>query len=126
MWRARPRRWAVTAPTDPECDATRTLPSRRPSRRVADGAMRARGRGRARLVGSAAMKIGRPDDGEYDAYFAGYVNLVGTADVLGVLERQRAEIRMVAAGVPPVRETFAYAPGKWSIRQVFGHLGDAE
>lgn len=72
------------------------------------------------------MKIGRPDAGEYDGYFAGYVNLVGTADVLAVLERQRAEIRVVAASVPPARETFAYAEGKWSIRQVFGHLGDAE
>jgi DinB superfamily len=72
------------------------------------------------------MKIGRPEVGEYDGYFAGYVNLVGPTDVLGVLERQRAEIRMIAAGVPPARETFAYAPGKWSIRQLFGHLGDAE
>src|SRR5438477_11670391 len=72
------------------------------------------------------MKIGRPDAGEYDGYFAGYGNLGGPADVLAVLERQRTEIRMVAAGVPPARETFAYAPGKWSIRQLFGHLGDAE
>jgi DinB superfamily len=72
------------------------------------------------------MKIGRPDAGEYDGYFAGYVALVGTADVLALLERQRAEIRMVAASVSLARETFAYAPGKWSIRQLFGHLGDAE
>jgi hypothetical protein len=72
------------------------------------------------------MRIGRPAAGEYDGYFAGYVNLVGAADVLGVLERQRAQIRLVAAGVPPARETFAYAPGKWSIRQLFGHLADAE
>lgn len=72
------------------------------------------------------MKIGRPEAGEYDEYFAGYVNLVGAADVLGVLERQRAEIRLVAASVSPAREAFAYAAGKWSIRQLFGHLGDAE
>ena len=70
--------------------------------------------------------IERPEPNEYDPYFAGYVGLVGGEDVLRVLEDQRAVIREVAAGVPPARETFAYAPGKWSIRQVFGHLADAE
>ena len=70
--------------------------------------------------------IERPDSTEYDPYFAGYVGLVGSEDVLRVLEDQRAVIRQVAAGVPAARETFAYAPGKWSIRQVFGHMADTE
>jgi len=72
------------------------------------------------------MSIGRPEGNEYDAYFAGYVGLVGTEDVLQVLDAQRALIGAVAAAVPPARETFAYAPGKWSVREVFGHLADAE
>jgi hypothetical protein len=42
------------------------------------------------------------------------------------LERQIAEIRQRAAVVPAERETFRYAPGKWSIREIVGHLNDAE
>jgi len=70
--------------------------------------------------------IERPESNEYDPYFAGYVALVGAEDVLRVLEDQRDLIREVAAGVPAARETFAYGPGKWTIRQVFGHMADTE
>jgi len=74
----------------------------------------------------SARPIERPESNEYDPYFAGYVGLVGAEDVLRVLEDQREVIRAVAAGVPAARETFAYGPGKWSIRQVFGHMADTE
>lgn len=70
--------------------------------------------------------IGRPEPSEYGSYFAGYVALVGTAEVLAVLQAQPAEIRALAATVSAARETFAYAPGKWTIREVFGHLADTE
>jgi hypothetical protein len=70
--------------------------------------------------------IGRPAESEYTAFFAGYVSLVPETDILGVLEAQQAEIRSLAATVARDQETFAYAPGKWTVRQVFGHMGDAE
>jgi hypothetical protein len=68
----------------------------------------------------------RPEATEYASFFSGYVSLVPEADVLGVLGAQVAELRALAAGVPAERETFRYEPAKWSIREVFGHLGDAE
>jgi hypothetical protein len=68
----------------------------------------------------------RPASHEYAPFFAGYVSLVPEAEVLPVLERQLGEMAALAAAVPPARETFAYAPGKWSIREIFGHLADAE
>jgi len=51
---------------------------------------------------------------------------VTEADVLAVLETQAAEVHRLAAAVPAKSETLRYAPGKWSIREVVGHVADAE
>lgn len=67
-----------------------------------------------------------PDPSEYNEFYAGYVSKVPEAEVLPVLEAQVDEIRRLAAAVPAEREGHRYAPGKWSVRQVFGHLSDAE
>jgi hypothetical protein len=74
----------------------------------------------------AAATIARPGDGEYAPFYAGYVALVPEADILGVLERQARELRELAASVSPEREAFRYEEGKWSVRQVLGHLVDGE
>ena len=68
----------------------------------------------------------KPPASEYAAPFERYVSLVTEADVLPVLERQIDELTAYAAAVSPDRESFRYAPGKWSVRQVFGHLTDGE
>ena len=68
----------------------------------------------------------RPVAGEYAPFFAGYVSLVPETDVLPALAAQASEMRRLAASVPPDRETFRYAPGKWSVREILGHIGDAE
>lgn len=68
----------------------------------------------------------RPDPSEYGEFYAGYVAHVPEDDVLAVLEAQIEEIGRLAAAVPAERESFRYAPGKWSVRQVFGHLADGE
>ncbi len=66
--------------------------------------------------------IQRPPDTEYAPSFSGYVSLAPETDVLGVLEQQAAEVRRLALSVPADRETFRYATGKWSIREVFGRV----
>lgn len=68
----------------------------------------------------------RPAESEYAPFFAGYVAQVPEADVLAVLESQPEVIRRVAAGVDLEREGFRYAAGKWSVREVFGHMADTE
>lgn len=67
-----------------------------------------------------------PAASEYAPFYAGYVARVPEADILTVLEAQRAELRAVASSIPSDRERYAYAAGKWTIRDMFGHLGDAE
>jgi hypothetical protein len=68
----------------------------------------------------------RPTADEYAPFYAGYIGKVTEDDVLPVLAEQPAILRRLAAAVPTERETYRYAPGKWSVREVAGHLGDAE
>jgi len=70
--------------------------------------------------------IGRPGNGEYAPSYAGYVSLVPEDDIVGVLEKQVPVVRLQMQACPPERETFRYAPGKWSVREVLGHMADAE
>jgi hypothetical protein len=68
----------------------------------------------------------RPPESEYAPFFAGYVSLVPEPDVLAVLEAQPAELARLSSGVPSDREKFRYAEGKWTIRELVGHIVDSE
>ena len=68
----------------------------------------------------------RPTAEEYAPFYARYVSLVPEEDVMAVLRSQPEELRRIASSVPPDHETHRYAPGKWSIREVVGHLCDAD
>ncbi len=70
--------------------------------------------------------MSRPPAEEYADPYARYVARVPEEDVLSVLAAQPDELRRLTAGVAPERETFRYAPDKWSLRQVLGHLVDGE
>jgi uncharacterized damage-inducible protein DinB len=68
----------------------------------------------------------RPDPAEYGAWYRSYVELVPDGDILERLERQMTTTRALLAAVPREREDARYAPGKWSVREVVGHLADTE
>lgn len=72
------------------------------------------------------MRTGKPTEAEYAPYYAPYVALVPEDDVVGALDAQIVAVRQWARSVAPSHETFRYAPGKWSIREVVGHLADTE
>lgn len=68
----------------------------------------------------------RPSPGEHDEYYGFYIGQVPDGEVLETLERQVEETVALLRGIPAARETHRYAAGKWSIREVVGHLIDAE
>jgi hypothetical protein len=74
------------------------------------------------------MKTGlnRPDPDEYNEYFRRYVSCVPDEDLMAFLTRQAAHVEARLALVPADRESFRYEPGKWSIREVIGHVTDTE
>jgi hypothetical protein len=67
----------------------------------------------------------RPAEHEYPEYFRKYVSLVPEEGILDVLESQIALVDGLPARAG-AKETFAYAPGKWSVRELLGHVGDGE
>lgn len=68
----------------------------------------------------------RPEPGEYGPYYSGYVNRVPEDDVVGAIETQSAETQKLLSALDDARAAFRYATGKWSIKEVIGHLSDAE
>jgi hypothetical protein len=68
----------------------------------------------------------RPGEGEFASFYAGYVSLVPEVDIVSVLDGQAADVRAQARAFIPARENDRYAPGKWSVREVLGHVNDAE
>ena len=68
----------------------------------------------------------RPADGEFAEYYGRYVGLVPDGDIAGTLARQFDVTRSLLDPVPPDREEYRYAEGKWSVREVVGHLVDTE
>jgi hypothetical protein len=70
--------------------------------------------------------IAHPTENEYAPYYGKYVSLITESDLLPVLHAQVDELKRIAAAVSPDREQYRYAPGKWSIREVAGHVIDGE
>jgi hypothetical protein len=71
------------------------------------------------------MRIERPNESEYPPFYQGYVARVPETDILQALREQPNVLKRVADAVG-ARERFRYSPGKWSVRELFGHLVDAE
>lgn len=67
-----------------------------------------------------------PDADEYAQFCARYVALVRERDAVAVLRRQLPVLRSVCTGMGEPEALSRYAAGKWSIKQVVGHLADVE
>jgi hypothetical protein len=74
----------------------------------------------------ANLLIEKPDAGEHAPYFSRYIDLVPAGDVLGVLRSQIDGTLAELRGISDVDSLRRYAEGKWSVREVVGHLADAE
>lgn len=69
----------------------------------------------------------RPDTDEYVPYYEKYISLVPEEeDVLTTLERQFENTLATLRGIPEERGDFRYAEGKWSIKELVGHLADSD
>ena len=71
--------------------------------------------------------IGVPDSTEYAPAFAGYVaRVVTVGDPVSELTTQRAKVVARLAKLSDEQSAFRYAADKWSIKDLVGHLCDAE
>jgi hypothetical protein len=75
---------------------------------------------------ATAHAIAPPDASEYAPYYGRYITLVGGHDVVAALEDQPRETLALLSTLSEEQGDFRYAPDKWSIKEMLGHLIDAE
>lgn len=76
--------------------------------------------------GAASSPIARPQAGEHIEYYGKYIQLVPDGDVISLLREQLMDTVALLRGVSAERADYAYAPGKWTIKEVVGHMADTE
>jgi len=68
----------------------------------------------------------RLDAGEYAPYYEKYISLIAGDDILVTLEKQSLETTALLSVRKEVEGDLRYAPRKWSVKEVLGHVIDAE
>jgi hypothetical protein len=68
----------------------------------------------------------RPDADEYDPYYQKYIDRVADGDIAAILGSQVENTLSFLRTASEENAGRAYAAGKWTIKQVLGHLIDAE
>lgn len=72
------------------------------------------------------MTIPRPAEHDYGSFYRGYVARCADTDILRELATQVATVEALLRPLDDQAALHRYAPGKWSIKQVLGHLIDTE
>lgn len=75
---------------------------------------------------NSAFRSVRPQPDEYLDYYGTYIREVPDGDIVDTLSRQISETVAFLGSIPESRGDFRYAPGKWNIREIIGHMSDTE
>ena len=78
------------------------------------------------MTATADARTTRPAPDEYAPYYGTYISKVADGDVVQALKQQVTGTVAYLRAIPESRAGHRYAEGKWSIREVVGHLADAE
>jgi len=68
----------------------------------------------------------RPSTTEYAPYYERYISLVPEGDIIQTLGQQLEETLSLLGSISESQASHRYAPGKWSIKEVVGHIIDSE
>lgn len=68
----------------------------------------------------------RPEKSEYAPDYATYIDLVPDGDIFQILDHQMKETVLLLKGTSEKQSQFRYAPDKWSLKEVIGHMADSE
>lgn len=70
--------------------------------------------------------MNRPETTEFAPYYNNYVSLVPGNDLMPILAAQPSELRELFAAVPEEKGSWAYAEGKWTLKELLSHVIDGE
>ena len=68
----------------------------------------------------------RPTPTDYAPPHASYVDLVDEDDILSAMEEQSSATQKLLSSLDEARASYRYAEDKWSVKQLIGHIVDAE
>ena len=70
--------------------------------------------------------IAPPDASEHAPYYGRYISLVAGQDILAALEEQPRTTLPLFSALNEHQGNYRYAPDKWSVKELFGHVIDTE
>jgi hypothetical protein len=75
------------------------------------------------MASSSAVK---PAPTEYAEYYGKYVSLVPESDIVQAMKAEGVQTVELLRGLTEEQGNYAYAEGKWTIKELIGHINDTE
>lgn len=75
---------------------------------------------------TTTLTTDRPKPGEYNPYYDRYISLIPGGDIFSTLEKQLPKTLALLSSRSEADSNFRYAPGKWTLKEVLGHMNDTE
>jgi hypothetical protein len=75
---------------------------------------------------TARARLEPPAADEHHPYYGRYISRVPAGDFIAYVRRQADEVARFFGGMSEAQGDFAYAAGKWTIKELLGHVIDAE
>ena len=72
------------------------------------------------------MTIAKPHTGDYAPFYQKYVDAASSVDDVFDLLAQQGDVLAYMATWPEAKAGYRYSEGKWTVRQVIGHMADTE
>jgi len=77
-------------------------------------------------MATPGVGITRPDSSEYASDYERYVSLVPEGDIVTTMSRQLDSTVALLGGLDEAQANKRYAPDKWSVKELVGHMIDSE
>jgi len=70
--------------------------------------------------------MSKPQPGDYVPFHETYIGKVGDGNIIDILQSQQANTYAFLKSIPADKANYAYADGKWTVKQCIGHMTDTE
>jgi uncharacterized damage-inducible protein DinB len=68
----------------------------------------------------------RPSQTDYPVYYEAYISKIQADNILEILQQQKEAVKELLTSLPVEKENYRYAEGKWSVKELLGHIIDGE